>query len=639
MRKPDSKNKYIAISHVWKFGHAVETVWNDMEEKEQLAIDIDGPDENSLDSKMISWSGLVQMAHAAANMPGKKRARYIWLDLLCLDQVSQKEDKEKEYQICIMGHIYTYAYAVVTMIGGVAAVQHVNEPTGWMDRAWTLQESILNQTTYVYIKWPSDKLTVKALDSQDKRRKFQFHHVKTARGELGFWTERKDGPATFLGGLYGLAFPKPKKIKFIGVWRSMYMRTSSKPADVVYSVMAIFKVKIDPYRKNRAPQFLFEDLARKTAADRNIGPVWLTLGGIYGSEIWQQPDSGLIPRFPHGQKAGQKSDNEMPKVVHKGRVQWAGHWMDNSPWYVKEYKMQFLTHSQPHLIQATMLRLRGVSKPRNSDLRKRGNKTVTRNVGNINIGGIRGECTYLGRLDKYNNTTQAIYVGDIGKMPDYGEETIDFRGQQYLLFVRYDCKQHSWTILADGAFKATSRKWKTSPGDRYIFTMGRGPQAFYRWPVKDLGARPPPDNSVPVWRTATVHYNIQDMYKRTRMFSNTLENGKNMTVVSYGCTRSPTSANNTMSTVEEGCIKVPFSYDGWSKTVSSRFSIHGVWGLLIPHSKTKIGTPQYEYRIWFGISGMYVQIRNNPSTPSKYWTMHAVPYHHHEWKCPKKAVK
>ncbi|SCN74782.1 uncharacterized protein FFMR_00050 [Fusarium fujikuroi] len=61
-----------------------------------------------------------------------------------------------------------------------------------------------------------------------------------------------------------------KPVKYAVMWRSMYVRTSSVSVDVVYSIMTIFGIRIDPYRKDREPQFVFDDLARKTAALKRV---------------------------------------------------------------------------------------------------------------------------------------------------------------------------------------------------------------------------------------------------------------------------------------------------------------------------------------------------------------------------------
>jgi type VI protein secretion system component VasA len=67
----------------------------------------------------ISWLGLVQAATAAEALG----CEYLWLDLLCLNQVDL-EDRRK--QIANMHRIFANAAAVVVMLGGLSAAQRVD---------------------------------------------------------------------------------------------------------------------------------------------------------------------------------------------------------------------------------------------------------------------------------------------------------------------------------------------------------------------------------------------------------------------------------------------------------------------------------------------------------------------------------
>ncbi|KAH8589008.1 hypothetical protein B0O99DRAFT_524019, partial [Bisporella sp. PMI_857] len=118
-----------------------------------LLVDIDGKRKGTTDQKKLTWNGLRQVGNAATYL----NLKYIWLDLLCLDQVTQldrrgRNDKEKGLQICMMADIYRNADSVITMIGGIPAVTWIDEATGWMDRAWTLQEAVLNPRIFIYVK-------------------------------------------------------------------------------------------------------------------------------------------------------------------------------------------------------------------------------------------------------------------------------------------------------------------------------------------------------------------------------------------------------------------------------------------------------------------------------------------------------
>jgi hypothetical protein len=136
---------YAAISHVWQSSAAVKKIMEEMKQPLMVILEEGAVHE-------ISWYGLVQAAQAAHHL----ECRYLWLDLLCIDQDAKRpEDKkeEKKEQIKQMGRIYEKAKAVLVMIGGVGAVQGIDEPSSWIDRAWTLQEASLCKDTYVVVDW------------------------------------------------------------------------------------------------------------------------------------------------------------------------------------------------------------------------------------------------------------------------------------------------------------------------------------------------------------------------------------------------------------------------------------------------------------------------------------------------------
>lgn len=131
------------------------------------------------------------------------------------------------------------------------------------------------------------------------------------------------------------------------------MRTSTHPVDVAYSIMGIFNLQIDPYRKNREPEFLFNDLARKAAARWNVGPVWLTIGGLIGSNIPRSDDSQIVFNFPHVEDAGEDSDDKPPEMAfiefNREWIDWVGYHVDDSQYYIKRYDIRFLTQGKTPL--------------------------------------------------------------------------------------------------------------------------------------------------------------------------------------------------------------------------------------------------------------------------------------------------
>jgi len=96
------------------------------------------------------------------------------------------------------------------------------------------------------------------------------------------------------GVLFGLQFnpddsDDSSKRLYAAAWRSMWLRTSTKPQDMVFSMLHLLgaDIKVD---YNRSQQDLIFELAAKTEAL----PAWLTIG----ADIPINPKSGLLPELP-----------------------------------------------------------------------------------------------------------------------------------------------------------------------------------------------------------------------------------------------------------------------------------------------------------------------------------------------------
>ncbi|KAF7587828.1 hypothetical protein BBP40_006680 [Aspergillus hancockii] len=563
---------------------------------QKFKVDIDNGD-----TKNLSWVSLRQVAHAVQ----KLGANWFWLDFLCLDQVERKPssgpvDKEKCLLICMMSDVYRYASDVVVMIGGMGAVLGVDKNMSWMDRAWTLQESILCKgSTYVYIKSPGQM------------------DVPNPNGGLWKFIPVPLEPNLFLINIFDLldladAWPRPpqappsinvlngntttpsdsprralraalsvhKRIKYTGVWRSMFMQTSSHPVDVVYSIMGIFGLQIDLYRKNRDPRFVFQDLARKTAAVMKIGPSWLTLGGIWGSDIKRDRESGIVFKFPHYEDADEESDNAPPK-------------------------MTFLDGSKD----------RRLARPSSGD--------IYRTFSRCTIGSMPGTIVYKSYYTGYPvvGSTQAVLVGIVGDMTDADvamrarHNSDGYAGRRYLLFFHY--VNNAWVVVADGVFNPRYG-WTLAKGaSRYIFTVGSSNQMPY----------------VLNWRRCDIEIDLVGLVgeSKKKWLNASLQTTFFLPAVStmadWG--REPL----TIQTVTpfgingEGNMRVALSYDGWSKSECANLLKAGVEGILIPDTAgAKIADAHYYVRLIFGEQVMYLQMRPHRKTSYEFWQMYVVPY-------------
>ncbi|KAF8343629.1 hypothetical protein F5887DRAFT_1075731 [Amanita rubescens] len=343
-----------------------------------------------------------------------------------------KRPTDKALQIANMANIYKYAKAVICMPGGVSAVQSVKTMTGWMDRAWTLQEAVLNETTWMYISWPDKdppqptplkiappfspapnlplpnlprpllKLNKWIVEGQKYLVKLS-HLVWMMKGSshLGAaYQIESNVPVACLEGSRKTRttadFPPTTKKTVLtatlgllkhrnasgglpsDIWVAMLMRVSTRPVDVVYSVMGFFDIQLDPYDEDRDAQDVFNEFARKAATLGSHGMAWLAAG----DKVPRDPSSFLIPSLPG------YDDSKRPPAKHYSGLPYHGCSEDDkrfllkgsegAPWYYLRasttewalssdllndvyktkwsYYIKFDTDSQPHILCAHALK-------------------------------------------------------------------------------------------------------------------------------------------------------------------------------------------------------------------------------------------------------------------------------------------
>ena len=292
------KPKFCAISHVWKPSAEVRRISNRIHRPLEIEVGSERP-------HTINWHGLVQAARAAEHFG----CDYMWLDFLCLHQLSKTD---KALQIKNMGNIYRHAQAVLVMPGGVSAAQSQAKDASWINRAWTLQEATLNPNTYVLLDWPRGySITIEGVTNAEFKSLGNIAIIRL-RGLLEahlspdetYYTvdgEEIEGlvledikcfgkDRTAMMELWAvLAAGDDQNLLQSSVWRCMYMRTSTKPQDMVFSILHLLGVDMVVDYDRTVDDLIFE-LAAKTASR----PMWLDIG----SGMPLLPRSGLLPSFP-----------------------------------------------------------------------------------------------------------------------------------------------------------------------------------------------------------------------------------------------------------------------------------------------------------------------------------------------------
>ena len=264
--------QYAAISYVWK-GNPLEP----SEAKNHQAFSVAG----ALDGDPISLHVLKQACLTAL----KYGARYIWLDRLCIMQTNRED---KNWQIRKMSEMYQRCNTCIILPGGVQKLVRIDEETAWIHRGWTLQELLLPERAFVLLAWklgsgkhhhhhrPStaslthftgsviagDASGTVSEVAQNESAVISAADILNAcvAGCLEFTSPRSRSLLLIRSCVFGAASPNlfatsvamseelasDPDARNHAIWQSALMRTSSRPVDMVFSIMGLFGVILDP---------------------------------------------------------------------------------------------------------------------------------------------------------------------------------------------------------------------------------------------------------------------------------------------------------------------------------------------------------------------------------------------------------
>ncbi|KAH8586697.1 hypothetical protein B0O99DRAFT_557695 [Bisporella sp. PMI_857] len=322
-RSGPERPRYAAISHAWEPSDAVKEL--SMAANRPLKILIDGNKRH-----IVSWHGLRQAAKAAERLG----CEHIWLDLVCLNQVS---DNDKKAQIKNMGNIYEKAKAVIIMPGGVAAAQRPEDEALWITRAWTLQEAVLCHNTYVLVLRTTPTLG-RGYDSSYVDDDLAVYTLKSLVGGKGTNVSTKTsfnvhcfGHDSTVKSLQAILEAGDNlAMKRSAAWRSIWLRRSKREQDMVFSVMHLLgvEIKVD-YSKSR--DYLIRELAWRASSL----PSFLDIGSL---PFWD--GYGLLPQLPSF------TEHERPFVRFGNRDMDAHEFIHGST-YISKFDLKILTSSWP----------------------------------------------------------------------------------------------------------------------------------------------------------------------------------------------------------------------------------------------------------------------------------------------------
>ncbi|KAF9467608.1 hypothetical protein BDZ94DRAFT_1248542 [Collybia nuda] len=269
----------------------------------------------------------------------------LWLDRLCIMQSSRID---KDWQITHMFMVYVHADPCLILPGGLVRLANVSEPTTWLDRAWTLQESAANinrdsikcvfafpydtfadfaktlpnigySTSFwnsllqaqhpaftQHIIEPGYSAACNLLDLcteiQFSVEKFEFHDPELAKDYRNFPLRILYAPAA---NLLSHALVYNRTINYQYLWMSAFVRSSSRPVDMVFSFMGLMGVQLP------VSSFSPNDRAKATI---KLIQAWLEQGHpakwlFIAPELPPSPELSILPAFPETSESGRAMVN------------------------------------------------------------------------------------------------------------------------------------------------------------------------------------------------------------------------------------------------------------------------------------------------------------------------------------------
>ncbi|THU96873.1 hypothetical protein K435DRAFT_722422 [Dendrothele bispora CBS 962.96] len=268
---------YSAISYVWKGNEP------GPETQQETAVSGHFTVKGAEDGDPISID-VLRYACIAARDCYLDGMDHIWLDRVCIMQTNRED---KSWQITQMFNVYKKAELAIILPGGIHHLVALNEETSWVHRGWTLQEALAPEEALVLHLWKWEQGIVGDPEDDDTSGIIQI----VVPGYCALTTLENLVEACTLGSLQWAPealrederewYTVPTKIlglktsnlhafldalrvfdedsnsarsafRDYAIWKAALTRTSSRPVDMVFSIMGLFDVTLDPkaFRKD-----------------------------------------------------------------------------------------------------------------------------------------------------------------------------------------------------------------------------------------------------------------------------------------------------------------------------------------------------------------------------------------------------
>ncbi|KAI9639990.1 hypothetical protein NHQ30_011549 [Ciborinia camelliae] len=328
---------YAAISYVWR-GNEL-----DPNQLDLGAFAVRGAE----DGDQI---GIDTIGHACTASV-REGALYIWLDRLCIMQMSKAD---KVWQIARMYDIYLHCKVCLVLPGGLRQLVGPEDETSWIGRAWTLQEVMAPDHVLVLFRWKIGPGFWQGYKGSARGTVIEVVHNKSATVSLYEVIEACSYPETLqwtpinctrptsddvsvntTGGSEALSdmlteslsramnAESPQK-KALAIWQNAFWRASSRPVDMVLSIMGIFGVSLNPSAFNKDDRIGATIALAKAILQSGGKPTWLLMG-------FDLPPCPFLSSFPEFPKTDVTGTVELQNVDDEQQFDLTLWWVDDLP--------------------------------------------------------------------------------------------------------------------------------------------------------------------------------------------------------------------------------------------------------------------------------------------------------------------
>ncbi|KAL1948700.1 hypothetical protein VTO73DRAFT_10506 [Trametes versicolor] len=367
----------------------------------------------------------------------------LWLDRLCIMQTS-KEDKA--WQIQQMHAVYARCAVCLILPGGINRLASLGEDTAWIHRAWTLQELLAPPRSLVLFEWTYGPgsysgATVGRITEVVARKCALADATDVLQlsiaGTMSFKRDKgKDATHRFSVPVHIFGTPAaPQAWATMGalrlrgseagesaVWRSALMRTSSRPVDMIFSIMGLFDVALNPAYFDKNDRVGATVALAKRILEKGHSATWI--GASFHLPTSSQLSS--FPDFPESSVSGQAM------VSVGGRMKEVSTVVDGdymSQWWLRHAPKGHIDDNgylviRVQAVAASLTDRRGDATPGVA------NTSIRSDTGTYRITDLRGRKWSVDKRQAISGSTQAmiLFLGTEGRLPSstayqFGEDT------------------------------------------------------------------------------------------------------------------------------------------------------------------------------------------------------------------------